>query len=498
MRYFLNLYKLFSLLVFVLYLSTSLPAVGQSQEDTTLWDTPTNLFETTGRASEAEVVTDQSGIVHVFWAYGAPGDEDLANTQSIYYTRYKNNAWSVPIDVLVSPENRSARMQSVVADNQGYLHIVWSGGNALFYSRAFAPEAGSAMGWSTPLALTSNVGVGEPAIINDNDGGLFVVWTQAGNGLMFARSENSGSNWSNPQTIFVANQPNELARWGRIAVDEAGRLHVSLTHTVRLNVLQDESRNDPNYLVYLNSYDGGRNWSEPFQIAPDLDFGEVNVIAFGENTVHLVWNGRAGRHGRYHRLSEDGGLTWKNTTEILAPAPKNPIGDGGLTGFPALVTDATGTLHMVTATGGGDYYFTWNAGTWSQPMLISQGLGGSGVTNSTNSLEQPSIALSEGNRIHVVFHDGFERIWYTASVLNTPFQPSIELITPINILTTSVEANTTLSPLVDKVSTPAPTLSSDKMSPTSSLPFNPLFFSILSTGLFLIILIVIYISRHRN
>jgi len=414
---------------FIVCLLITLIGIGQqaafTQELSQDWSTPLALFETDGRASEAEVIADQYGTVHVFWAYAAPGDEEDGATQSIYHAGFQDGEWSKPVDILVSPDNRVARMQSLAADAQGYLHIVWSGSDTIYYSRANAPLAGTARGWTKPQALTSKVTIGEPAIAVDSQNRLYVVWSQVRAGLVFSRSEDGGDTWSLPETIFDANQVNELARWGRIAIDDTGRLHVVLTHTVRPESVQDDEPDDPNFLYYLNSDDLGETWSEPFLITPETDFGEVNVVTYGKNVVHLVWNGRASRTGRYHRWSDDGGRTWSDVIEVVPPASISFIGSGGLTGFPALATDATGTLHMVSATGGGDYYFQWQDGTWSDPLLISPGLDGRGVTGESSSLEQPSIDINEGDQLHVVFHDGFERIWYTSALIDAPEQEPV-------------------------------------------------------------------------
>lgn len=392
------------------------------------WSPPLNLFETEGRASEAEVIADPSGVVHVFWAYGAPGNEEAGASQAIYYARNDGDGWSEPVDILISPGGRVARMHAVLADMQGHLHIVWSGGDSIFYSRAYAPVAGNSRSWTPPTALASGAVDLMPAIALSPAGDLYVLWSQGGSGLMFVRSEDGGENWSEPKNIFVASGSKESAAQGRIAVDALGRLHVVFTYGV-----EDADPSSPNphvrnplYIYYFKSDDQGETWSDPLQVVPEPDFGEINVATFGDDVVHLVWNGRAGRRGRYHRWSQDGGETWSGVIEVVAPSPQNPVGDGGLSGFPALVTDATGALHMISATGGGDYYFRWKDGVWSSPILISAGLDGRGATGSKGgSLEQPSIALSEGNHLDVVFHDGFERIWYTGSPIDAPHQDAI-------------------------------------------------------------------------
>lgn len=451
----------------------------QAQQAAGVWMPPFKLFETEGRASEAEVVSDPFGMVHVFWAYGEPGAEDKGEAEAIYYTRRENDAWTEPIDVLISPGGRGARMHSVAVDGDGYLHIVWSGGNALLYSRAFTLEAGTAHGWIPPQALTFGVSVSEPALAIAPDNTLYAVWTQANRGLMFIRSEDGGHNWSTPQIIYQADRDNELARWGRIATDQKGRLHVVLTYT--LNDLEARyGRTDAMQLYYLRSDDRGATWSEPFLVTPEPDFGEINVVTFGEDTVHLVWNGRAGRHGRYHRWSGDGGKTWSDTLEVLSPAPQNPLGTGGLTGFPALTTDAIGVLHMVSTTGGGDYYFRWSNGIWSSPSLISPGLDGSGVTKTDNSLEQPSITISQGNQLHAVFHDGFERIWYTDSRIDAPAQSPQVLTTPELTSTVTHADNAMIVTTGIPEPTPLPILFDRLVPPTSRSPLTSIWAGALS------------------
>lgn len=305
---------------------------------------------------------------------------------------------------------------------------------------------------------------------------------------MFATSNNSGQNWSTPQVIFLAGRNNELARWGRIAVDERGRLHAVLTYTIN-DPDARYGRTDANLLYYLRSDDNGGAWTEPFLVTPEPDFGEINVATFGEDVVHLVWNGRAGRHGRYHRWSTDGGQTWRDIAEIIAPAPINPIGNGGLTGFPALAVDNTGRLHMVTTANQGNFYLNWQNNNWSTSTLISTGLTGRGVTGRSGSLEQPSIALSEGNRLHVVFHDGFERIWYMGAVTDALHEMPIPLPTPdIEGVVEPLPTPTEASP----IATAVPFVSTQVSPPTNRSNSSPVIASVITV----IFLLVIVFSFH--
>lgn len=463
------------------------------------WQPPTKLFETTGRASEAEVVADSSGAVHVFWAYAAPNSDDAGWGQAIYYARLQDGKWTEPVDVLISPGNRVARMHSVVVDNAGYLQIVWSASNAILYSRAYAPEAETARSWITPLPLSAYASTLEPAITADRNNGLYVVWTQAKAGLMFVRSDDGGQTWSAPKTIFEADADNELATWGRIALDKKGRIHVVLSYSV-----EDSSgrygRTDAQLLYYLRSEDRGETWNEPLLITPEPDFGEINVVTFGSDTVHLVWNGRAGRHGRYHRWSQDGGQTWSTTEEVIAPGAL--FGNAGLTGFPAIATDSTGALHLVsTGSPTGmtvDYYMEWLNGVWSVPVSISAGIDGNGVTGKLTSLEQPSVAISEGNRLHVVFHDGFERIWYTSVDIDAPHEPPVPYSTTAPPLKVAPAPSPTLAIATNPTPLGVPTLSLASKSPSSGWPVAPIMIGVAPAALLVVVVALVSRMRRRN
>lgn len=383
------------------------------------WSPPQNLFETRGRASLAKVATGPAGDVHVIWEFGPEG-EDSGPGQAIFYTHKVANGWSAPVDILISPPGSVTRTPEMVIDRYGRIHIVWSGGNALYYSQSNATEAGSARGWTQPFPLVQGVSALEPGIATDGNQRMYVVWTQGYNGLVLARSDDGGNTWLEPTTIFPAAAGNELARWGRVAVDGRGRVHVTLTYTRNAPDLS-QGRRDPNMLFYLRSDDFGATWSEPLPVADEPNFGELTVTTFGDDIVHLVWNGRAGRHGRYHRWSSDGGQTWSDVDEVISP--QHPLGGGGLTGFPAISVDSTGVLHMVSTSGtSSNYYLRWQQGSWTPPVIISDGVDGSGVTGINSTLEAPSLAISAGNLLHVVFHDGFERIWYVGSEIDAPSQ----------------------------------------------------------------------------
>ena len=457
-----------------------------ARQDAGIWSPPQFLFETTGRASEPEIIVDNAGTVHVFWAYGNPENEADGTGQSLYYAQQQNGVWSDPTDILVSPGGRVARMPAVALDERGYLHLAWSGGNAIYYSRAYATEAGAPQGWAEPAAFTLYVAAYEPDVVAVGDD-VYLLWTEASNGLVFARSADGGRHWTPPRTIFAAPGAQELARWGRLAVDGAGRLHVALS-LVRDNDLA-APRADPIYMVYLRSENAGSTWTDPWLIAPEPDYGEVTVITHGANDVHLFWNGRAGTHGRYHRQSPDGGQTWSDVETVVAAG--SPLGLGGLTGFPAVVVDARGDLHLVSTSNPQNFYTRWHNGTWSDPVVISDGVRGAGVTGASVNMEMPSLALGQGNQLYAVFHDGQERIWTTGYTLDLPAVPPHPLAT----VTPMPAATITTAPPPAPTNTPMPTFPPAAPAPLAS-PYASLLWGLASAGIFLTLALLIARARH--
>jgi hypothetical protein len=94
----------------------------------------------------------------------------------------------------------------------------------------------------------------------------------------------------------------------------------------------------------------------------------------------------------------------------------------GLTGYSIMDFDSLGILHLVTATSGVQYV-TWD-GQWSSATFVSPGALGKGW------IQSPYLAISRGNRLHVVYEEDSQRIWYTGRPLDAPTNPVQELPPP--------------------------------------------------------------------
>jgi hypothetical protein len=170
-------------------------------------------------------------------------------------------------------------------------------------------------------------------------------------------------------------------------------------------------------VFYTRSIDGGRAWSDPLEMAGS-GFNEINVAAIGEDDVHVAWNGIAGVGGRYDRWSFDGGVTWSDTSTVVSP------GLGGSEGPPQLVSDAAGMVHLLTTYGYEEercpWYSSWDGVAWMEPVCIAPD-----EARPSNYVEDPAMTVGNGNRLHAVYWDGPQRLWYVTKQTLAPSMPSL-------------------------------------------------------------------------
>ena len=338
------------------------------------------------------------------------GDPTSYGGDTLFYARWDGEVWSWPVDVLVSPRGSAAWYPDLAVTPDGTLHAVWNSAGApgeLMYSHAPACCADDPRNWSPPVSLGMPV-LDAPALAADDQGRLHAAFASSETGnIVYRRSDDGGATW--PVWVNILGemyQADEYAIYPRLAVDARGRVHIVWT------VLPWPGR----LVMYARSDDGGDTWSEP-QVIDSVYYGHyasaatgpgwgpilIDVETFGEDEVHLMWDG-APTVERNHVWSSDGGETWSGPN-LLFPETTGV----GRSGWNDMVIDSTGTLHVVSL--GGPLYDTWPGGDPSRSTLIAQG-------RETEGAELMRIALSLGNQLHVVWHDkGTGQpypVWYVA------------------------------------------------------------------------------------
>lgn len=424
--------RLLALLALVLSVGVAWPsAAAPSAQAQPAWSDPVLLFSSTTRVTAPRLVADPSGDVHLFFVHsGASGPDDhsieprgagrlvenapptstaaAAQPAVLMYMRLHDGRWTEPIDVLVSPDRGGLDSPAVALDARGFLHVTWQGGAGadIYYSSAHVSQAGTARGWSQPQVLSEGAGGFGSDIAAAPDGTLHVVYAERGGDVFSRRSADAGRTWSPRVTVSEIPRGQRATDYPRIAIDGRGRLHVVWTE------LELPQGWPPLGAFYSRSEDGGQTWSNALPVA-GLQYGQVAVAVRGLDHVGLVWNGSVAVGDRRFQESHDGGKAW-SAAQVVSASIR-----GGFVGFPGLSFDSAGALHVVTSVDlprpegqqgpvQAVYHLSWDGATWSAPTLISNGVVGKW------SVEHPWIAISEGNRLQVVWEDDFQRIWYTS------------------------------------------------------------------------------------
>lgn len=412
------------------------------------WSTSVILFESSPESKLGDMPINGTGLVaapdgslHAFWGVGVPEGKS-----AIYYSHSDGQTWSEPVDVLVGPNiDRANGDLSAAIDRRGYLYVLWHNGG-LYYSRAHLSEAAYPQGWLDPVPIAAEANTS--ALFIDDDNRLHVAFTEGGSriAVLYARYDANGRREAGP--VRVSDLLSEAAGYPDILVDFDGILHLAWGQ------FELPSGWPATGVYYANSADGGSTWSWPTQLGSGAQ-GHPALVQRASGEIHLVSLAGLGE-GRYYTWSLDSGQTWQ-------PArPFSPTEISGLNvGFPRFAIDSSQQLFLCMGGGPGgrdDVNCTRWAGTgWESLVPVAQGV-------------FPSLAISGGNRLHLVYTDG-DTLFYmqrqTDSLATTlhavPTAPveSVPRILAIAQLTYGVEVpldrvSGTTWPIPGPVPTPGP------------------------------------------
>ncbi len=374
---------------------------SEAQTPPTDWSQPTDMTEASTATSGLfpVLLCDQYQNTHLLWT---DRSEDGA---AIFYRHDRDGSWSVPMDILALSDPVMTRLSAAILGQNDTIHIVWINDwdrGDLYYSQASLHDAHNPRAWSPPRLLASEAESG--SIAADLEGNLHIVYgtsDREGHWLAaeYIRSEDEGFTWSDPTTGFstTASTPSRIL--SRIAIDEAGRIHVGIS-------VRSQEYGVYSEIGYVRSLDGGQTWSN-YLLIDNLGttFQGVNTLApyaFGESEIHLTWHDPR----RMHQWSSDGGTTWSEPTEIM------PLG-GAFGGPNALVKDEAGIVHVVTAVKGGVYSASWNGARWNPPTRID---------DRPIDPHAQFISVCQGNQLHVVYDDRNDngKIWHSGRQTDAP------------------------------------------------------------------------------
>lgn len=424
-------------------------------------------------------VADRFGYVHLMWQHVGSTE---GNVGAAFYSRWDGSGWSQPIDVLISPNNDSFDGARMDVDGMGRLHAIWSGRNTLYYSWAWGDEAYQASGWRTPISFPLNSFA--QSITAEGDDGLHILYSEAGREVFYFGSQDAGETWSSPVQLSDTEPDGvilTISSAPRLAVGADGVLHA---------IWNEASIEDyiARAVFYVQSRDGGLNWSQPTAIFAN-DVGDPNIIVAGDGSVHAFGNGRGGI-GRFHRWSTDGGLTW-GEIENFAPV----TGGASLTGEIDLAVDSNGLIHVVYVTNNpGVMYTYWDGDRLATPTLLASG------NESGWWGEGAVLTVAKGNQVHVAIPGAFGRIWHSWQELgDTPFIPPLPVPVreieslPVENVATPNALNDALTEFVN----PLPKELTRQPTTSNANRFSSLLVILLPTFLLLVIVIGYSLRRSR-
>ena len=363
------------------------------------WSEPVLLFQagSTKEIHSPFVIADSYGNVHVFWTLTSGSQDEL---DAIYYMRLDSEGWTTPVDVVAAAPARAAR---AAISQDDFIHLIWNGLGGISYSRAPIHGAEIVHNWSEPVVITdANI---HASIVNSPSEIIYLAYPGVGQSGIFEQVLEPNLSWSSAITISENFFTNTASDYVQMGVSSNGVMHVAWTE-----FYYPESW-PPRGVFYSNSTDGGNSWSAPVLLAGD-GFDQINVSVVDDSIIHVAWNGMAGVGGRYHRWSSDGGQTWSQTIEVVPP------GVGGTEGFPQLVGDNAGTLHLLTTYEGCAWYTYFENYRWAAPVCIS-----GNEARASDYIEESSMGVSEGDRLHAVFWDARKRLWYTTKITDASWIP---------------------------------------------------------------------------
>lgn len=417
------------------------------------WSLARQIPRLTSDAAPPFLVADRNQTVHAFYSQWTGGE------LVIYYNQWTpSRIWTMPIDILLSPNARQATVQGAFLDPRGMIHVIFFGGiesgAEIYYARAPAVNAGRASAWSVPVAIGAHAGKLASATLSaDDKGNLYVLYSGngEGNGVYEVHSTDYGDTWSESKAVFLSNSDFLWSFAMRSVLDAQGRLNVVWT------VVNMQGNGEA---VYYLRYDPERKqWSLPraMQTIRDCLYeADWASVSFYKDEVWMVYNcGAPATH--WIRRSRDGGITWSDPTIPF----RNFIGEAGAAEF---VVDSRNNAHLIFAnrinntSTHGMWHSVWLGDRWSEPDAIVSG---------TRSFEfdpsRPSAIVSQGNHMLVTWRidPGLtpNGVWYSFATLDAPELPMMLLPTP-QTTPTLIPATTTSPRLVPATATrlPRPTL----------------------------------------
>jgi hypothetical protein len=266
----------------------------------------------------------------------------------------------------------------------------------VFVLRISAGYAQEQDGWSPPVRLSMESSEASEAFMtSDQYGYVHVFWTEtsASSNTVIMYSRFDGENWTDPVDILGVEPGGYTIGDVSPDVDASGILHLVWT----------EGNTGPVYYSHAPAANAvsARHWSPPVRI--DIQAYKLKLLVDSEEGMHILFANFYGSDpGIFYTRSENGGLTWSNSTWLDPDIPVNHAPSDL-----KFAADGTGGLHAAWV------YFDLEAGItdmvryshwrddgdgWSSPFTIDE------ADESSDELRKANIGLvAQGHNVHVTW-----------------------------------------------------------------------------------------------
>jgi hypothetical protein len=413
----------------VLFAFVLMPCLGVSTAAQGIghWSVPELVAESYGEVavSGIRLVADTVGQLHLFYAHR----RDTKEPWTFDYQVWQDGLWSSPVDIVLIEGRDATPDLGVVVDSANVLHLVWTADVAgMWYSAVPAATAASAHSWLNKsfVGLSSR----EPALAIDTMDNLYLAYIDAvtHTQIHVIRSDDGGNNWEAPR--IAAEVADDRGRFSELSLSAGNEGVLNLVWTE-----YDASGWPPLAIWHARSENRGDDWGYPRKVA-GTGYAQPAVASISEE-AHIVWQSTIGGDGTFHSVSHDGGATWET--------PSRYNNSGGLSGRTSFAADSLGRAHYVTGRG---EHAMWDG----QRLSAYTDLRVEELTSiAVRSIERGEIAITAGNRVHVVIETDFQQLWHMQMTLPIP---ALEVVR--DPLPAVIEAAAEASEVHDAVA-PAPT-----------------------------------------
>lgn len=435
------------------------------------------------------IVAEDNGTVHAIW-----GVTQTDNT--LYYSKYDGLAWSRPVDILIGGPK-----SSLVLDGRQLMHVMYPDGSNVVVADANQAQAGTSLGWNSALPLNHGKNAVMGDIQTDDQGVLHAVWIESKDNCdscyqaMYGQSTDSGHTWSLNRVIYDSQV---LPLGIQLVRAPSGTLYALWSYT--------PGGDKPAGAGLSISTNNGESWlDQPILIQDDKEAIRQPLLDLDAKGNLLLLQNFGVKDETFYQTSSDQGTTWSDRTPVPGLfAAKTATGND----YFASVHDSANVTHIIAIGRSAKnqdlsavYHLKWDGVSWSAPATVYAG---------DQFIELPSLAISNGNYLHLVFStrdryriagppDSSYQVWYTSLVLDAPQATRIPLPTLTPTSTRTPTLVPTGSPTRRPTSTPLPANAAANAAADDANTQFPVIFAVVPVlGLLVLVVAANLILRRRR